>query len=328
VRGIDGEATLTKSNNSAQIVWGGDPDAALPHLKAGTTLTFTYEAKSGAAGTLTPYPGTRNESNVLVSSAGVDVAAVGPNWTTITRTCTLERFADTMWLTAGATIPNGTEINVRNLRVTLDGSTDHAPYSEAVQPIPLDGHELRSLPDGTRDELTVDERGHAVLVQRVGHVVLDGSESSWEQKGTNTSGKYSYTFPCGLPDGSSLAFDAVSNWTLCDRFPNASDAGLNNGTYTCHTGVSARRTASGQAIFYHTGESLADWKTWLASNPTALDYKLATPVTHDLGYVAAVPLCGPDLTAQAIPSAPFALTYERDLNATLARLESAIATLA
>ena len=70
------------------------------------------------------------------------------------------------------------------------------------------------------------------------------------------------------------------------------------------------------------------WKTWLAANPTTVLYPLATPVTHELGYVAAVPLCGPDLTAQAVPTAPMQLTYERDLNATLARLESALATLA
>jgi hypothetical protein len=68
------------------------------------------------------------------------------------------------------------------------------------------------------------------------------------------------------------------------------------------------------------------FKTALAD--ATLLYPLATPQTIDLGTIDSVPLVGPDLTAQAIPSAPFALTYERDLNATLARLESAIATLA
>lgn len=257
VRGIDGEATLTKTSSSAQVVWGGDSDAALPHLKAGTTLTFTYEAKAGAAGTLTPYSGTRNDSNALVSSAGVDGAAVGPNWTTITRACTLERFADTMWLTASGTMPSGTEINVRNLRVTLDGSTDYQPYESTVTPIPLDGHELRSLPDGTRDEVTVDSRGHAVLVQRV-----------------------------------QLTTQAVTD------------------------GVTG---TVGVDVMSSTGA--------IANGATVL-YKLATPVTHDLGTVDPVPLVGPDLTAQAVPTAPMQLTYERDLDATLARLESAIADVA
>lgn len=174
-------------------------------------------------------------------------------------------------------------------------------------PIDLQGHQLRSLPDGTRDELTVDSAGNVTLTQRVGHVLLDGSESGWGQKTTNTSRKYSYTFACGLTDGTSLAVNAVSGWTLCDRFPNASDAGSDNGTYTCHTGVSARRTANGEVIFYHEGETLADFKTWLASNPTTLDFKLATPVIHDLGTVELPTLPSPDVTAWCVDTTPISM---------------------
>ena len=75
-------------------------------------------------------------------------------------------------------------------------------------------------------------------------------------------------------------------------------------------------------------KDVATYKTWAAEHPYMLQSSLATPITFDLGTIDPTALVGPDLTAQAVPTAPFALTYERDLDATLARLESAIATLA
>jgi len=47
-------------------------------------------------------------------------------------------------------------------------ATAYQPYVGTVTPIDLQGHQLRSLPDGTRDELTVDARGNVTLTQRVG----------------------------------------------------------------------------------------------------------------------------------------------------------------
>ena len=204
----------------------------------------------------------------------------------------------------------------------------YVPYTESVTLIPLDGHELRSLPDGTRDELTVDGRGHAVLVQRVGSVTLDGSET-WTATNAGTTGTPRYrTTLAGLVGSASIAVNAVVQYLQCDHFPVVCDSYSNKGTYNGETGVSPRRTDDHEVWFFHEGETLDNWKTWLASNPVTIDYKLATQQFIDLGTIDPVPLCGPDLTAQAIPTAPFALTYERDLNATLARLESALATLA
>lgn len=182
-------------------------------------------------------------------------------------------------------------------RRTSDAST----YT--VTPIDLDGHELRSLPDGTRDELTVDERGHAVLVQRVG--VAEIGAADW----TANSNRYRASitsYGVGTPSG---GYDN----TRCTAYAPTAN------TTAQQPADTIRLSADGNYA-------------WLGASSTRVDstllYPLATPVTIDLGYVAAVPLVGPDLTAQAVPSAPMQLTYERDLNTTLARLESAIATLA
>lgn len=176
---------------------------------------------------------------------------------------------------------------------------------QSVTPIPLDGHELRSLPDGTRDELRVDERGHAVLVQRVGSAEITAFD------GTGAVGGRPY----GYKTINGKSTDTTGNRLLCDKLTTTSGSSYYIGNNPANVVV---RGLSGQA------------QTDLgpAVLPLTVQYPLATPVTIDLGYVDAVPLVGPDLTAQAIPTAPFALTYERDLNTTLARLESAIATLA
>ena len=206
---------------------------------------------------------------------------------------------------------------------------DYQPYVESVTPIDLQGHALRSLPDGTRDEVTVDQYGHAVLTQRVASATFSGASSEgWEVQSGNGGNRFRVTLS-GLVDGSAVATDEVVGYLQCDHFKTVCDSkGGNAGTYWGEVGISARRNNLQQAMIYHEGETLAEWQTWLASNPITINYKLATPVTIDLGTVDPVALQGPDMTAHAVPTAPFALTYERDLNVTLARLEAAIAEVA
>lgn len=59
-------------------------------------------------------------------------------------------------------------IEIRHPQLELGSTaTEYEPYRGTVTPIPLQGHELRSLPDGTRDELSVDADGRVTLTQRV-----------------------------------------------------------------------------------------------------------------------------------------------------------------
>lgn len=199
-------------------------------------------------------------------------------------------------------------------------ATAYQPYASTVTPIDLDGHELRSLPDGTRDELTVDARGHAVLVQRVGVATLDGTQN-WSA--SSTAG-IAYRVM-----GDARKESNVDN-ALCDHFAASIETLANMADPSFKLGLSGGANPSELLYFKSSAimTSVADLKTWLASNPTTVTYPLAEPVTHDLGHVDPVALQGPDLVAQSIPAAPFALTYERDLNVTLARLEAALAALA
>ena len=182
---------------------------------------------------------------------------------------------------------------------------------QSVTPVPLDGHELRSLPDGTRDELTVDERGHAVLVQRVGSVDL--GTLTWAYDSTN---QYftSISLTTRAPGFSALRCSeyAVATSPSTAALPDKQIVGGN-----------------GSVTLYVKDTAYTDAATFKAAvSGATLLYKLATPVTHDLGLVDPIQLVGPDLTAQPIPDTTMALTYERDLDVTLARLEAAIAAIA
>ena len=55
-------------------------------------------------------------------------------------------------------------------------ATSYEPYQSQTVDIDLQGNELCSLPNGTKDELVV-ENGIAKIIKRIGKVVLDGSES-------------------------------------------------------------------------------------------------------------------------------------------------------
>lgn len=178
-------------------------------------------------------------------------------------------------------------------------SADYEPYKESVTAIPLDGHVLRSLPDGTRDEVTVDQYGHAVLVQRVGSAAL--SASGWAAAGSQY--RQLLTPSAATSQGANIVSSA---YTVA-----ASTSGL--------AANAIALTANGAYAYIGASSTLAD---------STLLYKLATPQTIDLGTIDPIALQGPDMTAQAVPTAPFRLTYERDLNVTLARLEAAIAEVA
>ena len=184
---------------------------------------------------------------------------------------------------------------------------------QSVTPIDIQGHTLRSLPDGTRDEVTVDQYGHAILIQRVGSYTVTGNES---------------VTPTSLGDG---WYRVVPN--VLGSAPSVNGSTAQQG-YCSHAPFSWTPTVKSQ----HAGTQ-GTFVLLVAQESTGaailalyagaeINYALATPVTIDLGTIDPVALQGPYMTAQSVPTAPFQLTYERDLNTTLDRLEAAIAEVA
>ena len=101
------------------------------------------------------------------SGAVVDNLVVLPNnttsWTTFTGN--LEGITNAKKIVISYVSLGANIWHIRNLCVRLDGSTEYVPYEYTATSIDLQGNALRSLPDGTRDELRV-EGGNAVLVKR------------------------------------------------------------------------------------------------------------------------------------------------------------------
>lgn len=159
-----------------------------------------------------------------------------------------------------------------------DTATEYEPYSGAITTIPLNGNELRSLPDGTQDELTVDVDGHVTMTQRVGCVTFNGSEewSAIENEGARAVS----------PPITNLKFQSSNAETAnmrSDRFtpftPNNSWAGTSVGV--CGN-ISIRR------IYFSDGTktmTLSAWVEWVSSNPTTVLFELETPQTIDLGTI-------------------------------------------
>ena len=231
----------------------------------------------------------------------------------------------TFTLTEGATIRvfaranTGTTFSNVTLGIMLEvGSTASAwarPLLTATA-IPLQGHALRSLPDGTHDELRVDADGNVTLVQRVGHVVLDGSENWY------FSSAQGHTFAyVPLPSVANPPSSQVN--IACDRF-----------TVALSTNAEKVYQSGPNALFWTGGSynpsKAAEAKAWAASNPITVLYQLATPVEIPLGTVTLPALPAPDLTAWAscTPATEIGLDYERDVTIAVERLEAAIAELA
>ena len=281
-----------------------------------TTPSLTTAGYSIAAGTycLSGCPsggGTNTFRLDVLQSSSTTIAADNGSGASFTISETTAIDSIRIRVPSGATVSNKTFWPMLSVGTEVRG---YQPYSESISIVDLDGNELRSLPDGTRDELKVDAYGHATLTKRVGSATYDGTENWSLQSGT-------YPF---IAVGSST-LGAVGGKPLMSNLlaytGQITVDGSGDGLSLITSGATLRIRATG----YSTADA---WKSKLAETPMTVLYPLATPQTIDLGYVDAVPLQGPDLTARTIPSAQMRLTYERDMNVTLARLESAIATFA
>ena len=209
---------------------------------------------------------------------------------------------------------------ISNCTLVVGTDAEYIPSDITTVPIDLQDHVLRSLPDGTKDELHLTylrpsaRAGWAVysasLVQMVGHIVLTGTSpfniNSFGTKGINTIG---------------LAVTGTSYTTNtnlhCDRYV-AGQSGIyitSNGTYiglTPPDGIT----------------DMASFNSWLANNNVSLDYPLATPVTTDLGEIELPVLPAPTCTVWADPTTGLQMEYVRDTSIVIANLEAAYADLA
>ena len=193
------------------------------------------------------------------------------------------------------------------IRVMLEAGTTATPYTPYVGStlaIDLQGHAVRSLPDGTRDELVVGADGHVTLVQRVGSVDL--GTLTWSYEADNHRFGSSV-----LPN----AFSSMSRTeTVCTNYVYASRGTADNTVFLYNRFIYVYDSDYTDAAAFKAAVSGAE-----------LIYPLATPVTIDLGYVTLPTLPAPDLTAWAAQGAELAVTYQRDATLVVAGIYAQLA---
>lgn len=152
---------------------------------------------------------------------------------------------------------------------TKDSFPDYVHYASNSLTIDLQGNELCSLPNGTKDEVNITN-GEALLIKRVGKVVLDGSESGWtDRPNYNSADRFVIGgfFPTNNKNILSNYFTKVNS--LLDIYPYI----LNNDTQLIINFSEKGKT------------TLAQFKTWLSTHNVEVLYELAEPETINLGNV-------------------------------------------
>lgn len=232
------------------------------------TASFTVdEAVSGLNAFF--YFSWRKPGNVFYGSANVNVGK--------SLTFTIPEDADSVYMCMYFGKQNDSypvSVDLRGCRIQIERGTEATSYEPpniTQTTIDLQGHPLHSLPDGTRDELHVDSSGACVIDGRAKKRVLDGSEN-WAASaiGTNT-----YTFV--LSDGD---YEAENN-AMCDSLPVIAYDEMVDGIFGIRIGITSSGTKS--VWISNTGKELAEFKSWLTSNPVTIVYE--SEQTIELGTI-------------------------------------------
>lgn len=288
----DGTCTVNGTATAPAWLWGGSNSAderLYVTLPAGTyTMCGSHSviAQKMVGSTVSSLVGLTvgSATFTLTEETLVKAVPVIPSGTTVS--------GETAWVAvyAGSTAypyaPYG------NIGLYVQPTSD--PSQQAVLPIPIGTNQLRSLPDGTRDELTVDQWGHAVLTKRVGSVTYNGTES-WSLQ----SGTYPFLARGSSALGAAGGRPLMSNLLAYTGQITASTDG--DGLSLIADGTTLRVRATG----YATADA---WRAKLAETPMTVLYPLATPQAIDLGTVELANLTSPELTAWVTGNPEMGLT--------------------
>ena len=268
----DGSLDITGTPTSSF----GTPKSKERLLKPSTTYTVTSNIVVGG-GTTSTANGCLSvyfyDSSGTVIDGWVDFAM-----STATLTKTFETPPDTY--TVRCQLYTGSNLrafDIHGLRVMLNEGSEAEPWvrpdTATATPIDLSGHILNSLPDGTRDELSVDATGAATLVKRVGTMTFDGDEGF---SGSNSDhGYYNYLVTGQAGDyGQQLS-------TMNDKLFTANPYSVDGCCLTAFERGSAEeiRFRVPNATSVETAES------WLQLNNMRVLYRLYTPQEISLGRI-------------------------------------------
>ena len=244
---IDSNTFEVSTNGSWQGILFDDIE-----LKEGKKYTFTYDCEddlvipymtrkeNGAYGTITHYGG----KNPMVVTPTNDI--------TVRVSITSKQVMD--------------GVIIKNIILTESDDISYEPYQESTysihSPIPL-----RSLPNGVCDVYDFES---GAVIQKVGKVVLDGSED-WRLWYENTTVVSFYV----------TIKDKISHHNiLCDKF------GLGKSYVDDIEGITVSGSPSTFGVAINKSKlpsvDIQGLKDWLRVNPTTVYYELEEPIIHYL----------------------------------------------
>lgn len=209
--------------------------------------------------------------------------------------------------------------------------TEYKPHASQTLAftLPVEHPYLAKLPDGTADEIEVDEAGNVELVARIGKLVLDGDSMhllNWQAQSNGYSLVYrkvsdasaSMNHKMFLSDNLRIVTGLTSPFDDCAKeFGNVYFA--NNKNLCVGSGLAgASQEDATQAV-----------NGWLKEHNATVYYALDTPKTYALGKID-IPKAQDSIVnawtdAEVTPNT--GIKYVRDVNIVVANIESAIASI-
>ena len=290
-------------------------------IPAGSALTVKFRSLQSTAGNM-------NVVGIRAADGGTNYLLSPPytqtKWQTYTYITSAVYSEIHFWSNASSNI----RCQIKDLCIRVDGSTVYEPYQATNVLLNLT-QALRSLPNGTKDELHLSylrpskREGWAwynrELVQRVGiGVITNGGYQGGEFDTTNGFTLYAPWAVFGITDAD---VDASKNNIRCDKLQ-----AVTSDDATKTDVIWARSTNLVINLAGYTTQS--DANAALIALAPAVHYVLATPITTQLDPIELPIMPSKDTTIWSDPSAQLKVTYIQDTNLVIENLEATVADMA
>ena len=279
---------------------------------------------------------TSRDSDVVCCYFGYFVGQVGGSYKSMIDLVSGESASavvpdDATWARTVLSVASGVTVDeIVHFQLELGpAATDYETPQVTTTPIDLDGNSLRSLPDGTCDELTVDMDGSVTLTQRVGIELVNGDNVEVVSSGTDSQ-RYIVTI-----DGLVTSPDAPDAYVPFNRSMNDR---LHKAVHSLSPGMSLYTSSIPRKAGAYFGIEISDLSTAKARIDGAkILYPLVTPKTVTLPSVTLPELPSGEsniYTTSNVPTTSMTVRYWKksgelveNLYDKLAQLQSTISSI-
>ena len=251
----DRSSDFVKMNNgfsvNVNVMYGGVVSPFIK-VKPNTSYKFSYE-QVGSFASQNHFAFYNSEKKIInfIGEKNLGYQLVTPN------SCEYIRIG--FWLF------NPGVIQYKNIQLEQGiASTSYEPYRGNDICIVEDNVALRSLPNGVKDELNLLTGEY---IQRVGEVVLDGSED-WV-----ASDVISKRYSLDLYATMNAVIDKTKILCICDKIQSITTNQSDNDKMLGIT------ITNGNRVMINTNyDTINEFKNWLSQNPITVQYELAEPI--------------------------------------------------